>query len=86
MKKPATTKLRCPKCGSRNLYLTEVGTWTSQFLVTDGNFDREQGEHEPESVDRLEARCRAVPCLHLWKVRGASQIDDAVALTSTDGK
>lgn len=76
--KPATTKVRCPKCKSADLALVEIGTWTSLFRVRDGRLDRDEGEHEPESVDRLEGKC--VKCGHIWKVRGASQIDDAVDL------
>jgi phage FluMu protein Com len=71
-----TTKVRCPKCKSSDLLLREIGTWTSQFVVTDGRFDRKAGQHEPESIDRLEAKCRR--CAHTWKVRDAFQIDHAV--------
>lgn len=83
-----STKIRCPKCKSPDLLLYEVGTWTSEFKVDDGKFDRNEGIHEPGSVDRLEATCRG--CEHHWKVRGAQQIDDAVsaptnASTTEDG-
>jgi phage FluMu protein Com len=76
-KEIVSTNVRCPKCKSANLYLREIGTWSSQFVVTDGRFDRKEGQHQPESVDRLEAKCRE--CAHTWKVRGAFQIDHAVA-------
>lgn len=65
------------------MLLVEVGTWSSEFKVTDGHLDRNVGNHEPGSVDRLEAKCTA--CQHHWKVRGASQIDDACTLSSQDG-
>lgn len=70
------TNVRCPKCGSRDLSLFEVGTWTSEFVVKGGEFDRSDGNHEPGSVDRLEAKCSK--CEHHWKIRGAGQIDHAV--------
>lgn len=76
MGKLVETKVRCPKCKSKDLILVEVGTWSSEFKVTCGKFDRQEGFHEPGSVDRLEATCSS--CKHQWKVRGAGQIDDAV--------
>lgn len=73
------TKVRCPRCKSKDLFLIETGSWSSEFTVIAGSFDRSEGIHNPESIDRLEAKCSA--CKHLWKVRGAIQIDDAVALS-----
>jgi hypothetical protein len=78
--RPATTKICCPKCKSRDFLFLEVGTWSSEFVVRDGKLDRSEGNHEPESVDRLEGKCSK--CQHHWKVRGAAQIDDAVSETS----
>lgn len=76
MRDPVQTKLRCPRCRGRDLQLTESGTWTSSWVVKNGHFDRCEGNHEPESVDRLDAACRN--CQHRWKPRGANQIDDIV--------
>lgn len=78
------TNVHCPKCRSQNLLLFEVGTWTSEFKVTAGEFDRAEGFHEPGPVNRLEARCSV--CLHYWKIRGADSIDDAVSLTSASSQ
>jgi len=75
MGRPATTKIRCPKCRSRTFTFVESGEWTSSFEVTDGRLDRAEGYHEPGCMLRLEAQC---PCGHHWKVRGAIQITDAV--------
>lgn len=72
----ATTNVRCPRCKSPDLLLIEIGTWTSEFVVTGGTLNRKEGNHEPGSVDRLEAKC--IRCLKHWKVRGASQITDVV--------
>jgi len=77
VKEIVKTKVSCPKCKSKDLLLYEIGTWTSEFKVNGGKFDRGEGFHEPGSVDRLEAKCSN--CLHHWKVRAASQIDDAIA-------
>jgi DNA-directed RNA polymerase subunit RPC12/RpoP len=72
--RPATTRLRCPKCRSGNMFLVESATWDTEWTVVDGNFDRADGISNPQSIDRLDASCR--DCGHRWKPRGAWQIDD----------
>lgn len=84
MDKPATTKVRCPKCKSKSLFFVESGTWSSEFTVVDGVFDRSDGQHEPDSIDRLDARC--AKCRHLWKPRGANSINDVTELLSATPK
>lgn len=73
--RPATTRIRCPKCRSRTFHFVEIGEWTTSFEVKDGQLDRAEGYHEPGSYTRLEAQCG---CGHSWKVRGAIQISNAV--------
>jgi hypothetical protein len=80
MTRMVKTKLRCPRCKCSDLYLIETGTWTSQWKVIDGRFDREEGSHEPDSVDRLDAKCRS--CGWIWKPRGAFQIDHVISETA----
>lgn len=72
--RPAKTSLRCPKCGSRSLTLVESATWTTEWNVVDGAFDRAEGYSNPVSIDRLDAHC--VKCAHNWKPRRAWQVDD----------
>jgi hypothetical protein len=72
--RPATTHLRCPKCRSKNLVLTESGTWIIEWTVTDGRFFRDEAFHDNVSVDRIYAGCR--DCEHGWKPRKAHMIDD----------
>lgn len=79
-KRPATTKLRCPKCRANDLYLTEVGEWTTQWRVVGGSLDRGDGSHEPGAVHHVEANC--IPCGHRWRPRGVYQIDDVVTETN----
>lgn len=67
------TRCKCPKCGSRNLYLTEEGVWTSCYQVDDGQLDRE-GFFEPGEIYKVRGQCRH--CQHRWTVRGAVQITD----------
>lgn len=81
MTRMVETKLRCPRCRSGDLLLIETGTWTSQWTVKAGRFDREQGYHDPDSIDRLDAKCRG--CDHMWKPRGAFQIDHVVTESAT---
>lgn len=71
-----TTKLKCPKCGSRNFMAVETIEGVTEFQVSNGVVDRENGIHEFGAYVRLEARC--LGCLHRWKVRNAIQIDNIV--------
>lgn len=74
---PVTTAIRCPKCKGGNLYLTEVGEWTTQWDIEGGAFDRSDGSHEPGAVNHIEARCKS--CQHRWRLRGRYSIDDIVS-------
>ena len=82
--RPATTKIRCPKCRS-TFHFVETGEWTTSFEVQYGKLDRASGFHEPACMTRLEAQCH---CGHHWKIRRAIQITDAVeeAKEATDGE
>lgn len=82
MSRPATTKVRCPDCGSRNLSIIETGEWTTEWSVRDGKLDRSEGYHNPESIDRVDCRCS--DCGRRWKPRKAWQIDDIVQEPSHD--
>jgi hypothetical protein len=90
MTRMVTTKLRCPQCNCADLSLIETGSWSSAWSVKDGRFDRDEGFHMPESVDRLDARCS--DCGHFWKPRRAFQIDHVVVddgtstVTATEGR
>lgn len=77
----ARTRLRCPRCRSRDLLLMEIGTWWTAFQVKNGSFDR-KGYHEPGEIFRLVAECTG--CGHEWKVRGAIQITDICEEPSHD--
>lgn len=72
--RPATTHIRCPKCRSQDLAFIERSTWTTCWEVVDGKFDRAEGYHNPESIDRIDTSCNK--CGHHWKPRKAWQIDD----------
>lgn len=67
------TRLRCPRCRSRDLYLTETNASVTTFNVRNGLVDR-MGYHEPGCYIRLEAQCAL--CTHRWKVRRAIQVTD----------
>jgi hypothetical protein len=75
------TRLKCPRCASADMSLIETGSWSSSWTVRGGKFDRREGFHAPESVERLDARCAA--CDHSWKPRRAFQIDDVI---TTEGE
>lgn len=70
----AQSKVRCPKCKSKTLYLIEV--WeghTIQWEVENGKFDRDDGSLNPGDPYKVQAKCI---CGHAWTIRMALQIDD----------
>ena len=74
--RPAITKVRCPKCRSRNLALTEQVEAFTTFEVKDGRLNREDGIHELGNfIGGLTAKCQE--CGHDWRIRGAGHIEDA---------
>lgn len=82
--RPAVTKVRCPKCRSRNLHLHETSEATLTFIVTDGRLDRDEGWQEPGNITGVYAECSS--CQHGWTVRGAAQIDSVVTeIEKSDG-
>ncbi len=70
------TKLRCPRCKSRDLRLHEQVNCTTTFIVMGGQFDRNEGWNEPGSIEGVWSECSR--CGHGWRVRGADQIDDCI--------
>lgn len=74
--RPASTRLRCPKCRCGYLELTETIECTTTFIVSAGRLDRSQGFHEPGCATGVHGQCRA--CGHFWRVRKAIQITDVV--------
>lgn len=71
------SKVKCPKCSSKNLELIEV--WKDHTITWqqhNGEFDRKDGNLESGNPSSVEARCRS--CRHQWKVRGALQIVDII--------
>ncbi|MER9937472.1 hypothetical protein [Mesorhizobium sp. M0088] len=73
---PATTKIRCPKCKSKDISLSETMEAFTVWDVVSGRLNRAGGIHEFGSYINLNGQCSK--CRHCWKVRGAIQITDAV--------
>lgn len=76
--RPALTKSRCPRCGSKTLTITESIEAFTEFQVIDGRLNRDGGIHEFGGwIGRLVGRCGK--CDHTWSFRrGATQIEDVV--------
>jgi len=77
MEKFVNSKVRCPKCKSKDLRLIEV--WeghTIQWEQVDGKFDRNAGSLEPGDAYKVEGKCKK--CSHQWTIRKTLQIDDVV--------
>ena len=73
------SKVKC-KCGSIDIFLSEV--WEGHCIVWEqlnGKFDRSDGSLEPGSPKTVEATCKR--CNRMWRIRGASQIDDVIPET-----
>lgn len=74
----ATTKVKCPKCKAKNLFLIEI--WVGATITWEQNefgvFDKNDGSLEPGDPYRIECRCRK--CNHTWKIRNAIQITDVI--------
>jgi len=69
------TTVKCPKCKSTNLWLSEV--WKNhgiQWEQVNGKIEKSDGNLEPGDPFKVCAECSN--CKHRWTIRGASQIDD----------
>lgn len=75
MSRIVETKMKCPKCGSRELWLKEL--WKDHAIdweVENGKFDRDEGYQSEGSPYKLEGDCKK--CKHKWRIKKATQIDD----------
>lgn len=71
------TKAICPKCGCKDLYLTEI--WEGhgiQWEQVDGKIDLNSGSLEPGDPYKVEGKCTA--CKHRWTFRKALQIGNLI--------
>lgn len=72
--RPAVTKLRCPRCRSKSIDLTEYVEASTTFTVVDGKLNRSQGMHDLGNfTGRMTGHCRS--CHHGWTLKGAGNID-----------
>ena len=73
MKDVVKSKLICPKCKSKDLYIREI--WHGHLIEwkqTNGIFDINDGNSDVGNPAFVEATC--IGCDHSWKVRKAIQI------------
>lgn len=71
--------IRCPKCKSQNLTVTEL--WKDHCIdwdIDNGVFDKNDGSLNPGDPYKVVAKCK--DCKHRWSIRGAQQIYDIIAL------
>lgn len=69
----ATTKKRCPKCGSSTFTLTETFEELIIHDIVNGRSNERACEHQAGSPLGVAGSCK---CGHTWKPRGCFQIDD----------
>ena len=72
--RPATTHIRCPKCRSKDLQLTEIGDVSLTWNVIGGAFDRAEGYREYGGLHSVVGECSK--CDHRWRIKKAVQITD----------
>ena len=77
LRRPAFTRIACPKCGSKSLSLLEQWETAIDFRVTDGWLDRASGNIDGNGGSGgRPVKVRAIcDCGHEWTVRNAHQID-----------
>jgi RNA polymerase subunit RPABC4/transcription elongation factor Spt4 len=71
------SKVKCPKCKSNDLLLTEV--WYGSTITWEqfkGEFDKKNGILEPGDAAKVQACC--YKCDHRWTVRGVKQITEII--------
>ena len=66
------SKLKCPKCKSNDLFLTEHYHATKSFLQENGVIDTTTANGEYGNIHKLTATC--VQCVHEWTVRRIMQV------------
>jgi hypothetical protein len=77
MEKIVHSRVKCPKCSSKDLFLVEV--WEGHAIhweQIDGKFDRNDGVLEPGDAYKVESVCKK--CNHRWRIRNTLQIDDII--------
>jgi predicted nucleic-acid-binding Zn-ribbon protein len=57
---------KCPKCGSKDLFIDEIYETGLQFDQTDGNIDM-NGNIEQGGILRMNGECKK--CGHSWRFR-----------------
>lgn len=67
------SRIRCPKCKSKDLVLKEFIVCSGSFKQVNGVID-EEGYNNPGEYFRVDAECSK--CGHRWKVKRAIQITD----------
>ena len=71
------TKVKCPRCKSSDLCITELWKGHSiKWVQVNGEIERKNGNIDPG--DPYKIFCECSNCSHVWTVRGASQITDVI--------
>jgi len=70
MSEPIT---KCPRCGSKDMYLTEqVSGWSFSHWVEGGTLNGHHNTEPPDPTGRVRSTCD--DCGHCWELRGASLV------------
>lgn len=66
--------IKCPKCNSKDLYITELWQNYIEFEQIDGVIDTEEGNLNESNPYKLKGTCQK--CCHNWTIKNATQITD----------
>ena len=64
MKWDGPYKIKCPKCGGRNIWVREITEGISEHFVKNGNWDHTYDSNEYGLMVRTEFECD--DCKHKW--------------------
>lgn len=65
-------RIKCPKCGGRNIWVSEITEGGSLHFVKNGEWDHSYDDNEYGDIVRTEFKCD--DCEHQW-VRHGLNID-----------
>ncbi len=73
-KKELNRELKCPKCSSKNIGVTEISEAERIWQIEDNSIDEDDAMTDIGFVLRVDGRCW--DCKHIWKLRNITQITD----------
>ena len=70
------SRAKCPKCGSKDLIITETLRAATSVKQTNGYIDKDSSNNEYGSVYRLDGEC--CKCNHSWRFKKIIQVTSLI--------